>query len=285
MESPQPSELTPEDLRALRLGGDEDEVERVPWPEHFAYLEENWSTVDEHGRPSAQHCSIFAPTEGGKTHLIRRGILPLWQKYPVLWLLYTPKDATIGGMARKVKQYPTWDARLRYASRPVDSPKWETDPEWFVLTLPRFKWSPDMRRYKNPEWVRARTIAGQAIDRAFRDGGWVLVIDEVRAFTDSDEPSLALTSVLENAWQRGRKQPLTIIGATQQPANAPGSMYDQPRHVYLGQTLDTGRYQRISEIGGNTELIKRILPTLGPREFLYVDRRTKLMQIVTAPAR
>lgn len=279
--------LTFEDLQELELADPEDasgEVERVPWEEHFAYLEETWSTVDERGKPSAQHCSIFAPTRGGKSHLIRFGILPLWQRYPVLWLMYKPRDPTIGGMGRKVKEFPTWDQRLRYSSRKADDPKWETDPEWFVLTLPRFKWTPDSK-HDNPSWVRARRIAGEAIDRAFQEGNWVLVVDEVRAFADAEPPSLALTPPLENAWQRGGSQPLTIIGATQQPAKAPGSMYDQPRHVYLGHTLDVGRYQRISEIGGNTELIKRILPSLGQREFLYVDRHEHVMMIVKAPER
>jgi hypothetical protein len=278
------SALTRDDLNQLGLNDDGEEVERVPWEEHFAYLEENWATADEHNRPNAQHCSIFAPTDSGKTHLIRRGLLPLFQRYPVLWVLYKPRDATIGGMGRKVRSFPTWDQRVRYSTRPVDSPKWESDPEWFVLMLPGFRWTASSK-HENASWVRARKLAGEAIDRAFREGGWVLVIDEVRAFSDAEPPSLALSAVLENSWQRGRSQPLTIIAATQAPSKAPYSMYDQPRHVYLGRTLDVGRFQRISEIGGNTELIKQILPTLEAREFLYVDRRNNVMMIVTAPDR
>jgi hypothetical protein len=273
-------DLTDEDLRQLGLASDDEgldeevDVERVDWEDHAAYLDDYWQ--------AGQHVSVFAPTDGGKTHLIRYGLLPFWQQYPVLWLLYKPRDSTIRGMGKQVKNFPTWDARAKYQMRPVDSPKWETDPEWFVLKLPAFRWSPDGKK-DSESWQRARAIAGTAIDRAYREGGWVIVIDEVRAFSDADSPSLNLKALMANVWRTGRSQPITLISATQEPIYAPAEMYGQPRYVYLGRTLDVGRHQRISEIGGDTELIKRILPSLEEREFLFVDRRKGLMQIVEAP--
>jgi hypothetical protein len=273
-------QLTDDDFRSLGLADEEDEeaqeveVERVSWEEHFAYPEEEWQ--------AGEHCSIFAPTDGGKTHLIRHGLLPLWQKYPVLWLLYKPRDSTIRGLGHKVKAFPSWDKRVHYTTRELNSDRWEKDPEWFVLQLPAFKWSPDGKK-ESESWKRAREVAGSAMDRAYREGGWVLVIDEVRAFSDADSPSLDLKAPMANAWQRGRSQPLTMIAATQAPARAPYEMYDQARFCYLGRTLDVGRWQRIAEIGGNTELIKRLLPTIEHREFLFVDRRSGYMQIVSAP--
>jgi hypothetical protein len=197
--------------------------------------------------------------------------------------MFKPRDSTIRGLGHQVKSFPGWDRRTHYANRELESERWESDPEWFVLRLPSYKWTQDGKR-GSESWQRAQKLAGESMDRAFREGGWVVVVDEVRAFSDADSPSLGLSAVLENLWQRGRSQPVTVIAATQAPARAPYSMYDQARYVYLGRTLDVGRYQRISEIGGNTELIKRVLPTLEHQEFLFVDRRDGAMQIVQAPA-
>jgi hypothetical protein len=281
------TQLTREDLAGLGFEDDEEqelalegdagegEVPRTEWPEHFAWLEDNVA--------AGEHTSIFAPTGGGKTHLIRYGLLPLWQKYPVLWVRFKQKDATLRQLGRIIKAYPSWDQRLRYQARGVDSPKWESDPEWFILALPHYRWTPSSKN-ESATWQRARRIAGTALDRAYADGGWVVVVDEVRALAGKDAPALSLEAVLENSWQRGRDQPLTVIGGTQQPANAPGSMYDQAAHIYLGQTKDVGRHQRLAEIGGDTETIKAVLPTLERHEFLYVHRYTGRMEIVKAPA-
>lgn len=269
--SPQPS-LSEDDLRELGFGGDE--PPRVPWATHLRWLEESWH--------AGQHVSIFAPTEGGKTHLIRFGLLPLWTHYPVLWIRFKQRDATLRGMTNIVRAYPDRLRRLKWASRAVDSPKWESDPEWFILVIPAYHWSADPKR-EDANWRKARAIAGAAIDKSFHEGGWVLVVDEVRGVAGTSAPALDLGAPLENNWQRGRDQPITVIGGTQQPANAPSSMYDQPMHLYLGPTLDTSRVQRLGEIGGNTELIKRTLPTLRPYEFLYVHRQSHRMEIIRAP--
>lgn len=255
-------------------GGGLEGIPRTPWAEHYAWLEDNYE--------AGEHTSIFAPTNGGKTHLIRHGLLPLFQKYPVLWIRFKPKDKTLRQLGHQVRAYPSWDQRLRYQARGLDSPKWESDPEWFILVLPLYRWTPSAKS-ESPTWQRARRIAGTALDRAYAEGGWVVVIDEVRALAGKDAPALSLESVLENQWQRGRDQPLTVIGGTQQPANAPGSMYDQPAHIYLGKTLDVGRHQRLAEIGGDTEQIKAVLPTLGRFEFLYVHRYSGRMEVVVAP--
>lgn len=276
------TQLTAGDLEQLGLTQEpdadpagEDLVPRVDWQEHFGWLLDNVET--------GEHISIFAPTGGGKTHLIRYGLLPLWQLHPVLWVRFKQKDKTLKQLGHIVHGYPSWDQRVKYQARGINSSKWETDPEWFILALPLYRWTPTSKA-ESPTWQRARKIAGTAIDRAYADGGWVLVIDEVRALAGKDAPALALEAVLENSWQRGRDQPLTVIAGTQQPANAPSSMYDQAAHIYLGQTRDVGRHQRLSEIGGDTETIKAVLPTLERHEFLYVHRYTGRLEIVMAPA-
>jgi hypothetical protein len=272
--SPTPDRLTSED--AAELLGQSNRGEnhgRVEWADFAGYLHEEWK--------AGEHCSVFAPTEGGKTFLIRHGLLPVWQRYPVLWLRFKPRDATLDGMGVRVKAHPGQMERAKYATRPLDSDRWAADPEWFVVELPSFVW----RGQNASEGVRrAREVAGRCLDRAYHEGGWVIVIDEVRAFSDVEPPALQLRSLLENHWQRGRSQPITVVAATQQPANAPSSMYDQPRWVFLGRTLDQGRHERIGEIGGHTEEIEAILPTVRHQEFLAVDRREGDMWIVKVDA-
>lgn len=275
-------ELTDDDLRDLGLGPDEEEgearfgeVPRIPWPVHERWLDENWK--------AGGHVSIFAPNDGGKTHLIRRGLIKFWQRYPVLIVQYKRNDPALDGFGKMVREFPGADQRVRYQLRGVDHPKWATDPEWFRLKLPPYRWT--ARRGASPTYETARRLCGEAIDRCYREGGWVLVIDEVRRVADPRPPGLGLEAPLENIWQAGRSEPVTLIGATQQPASAPSSMYDQPALVYLGRTLDVGRHERLGEIGGNTKLIKATLPTLKNHEFLFVHRQSGEMAIVKAPAR
>ena len=272
-------DLTEDDLRQLGLaeegGGSGELVPRISWEEHAAWLDENWR--------AGGHASIFAPNDGGKTHLIRFGLAPFWQRYPMLIVQYKRRDPALLGFGQPVRAFPSADLRVKYQVRGVSNPKWQTDPEWFRLVLPPYQWSGGKR--SNPGYERARSVAGEAIDRCMKEGGWVLVVDEVRRVADSRAPGLDLAAPLENVWQAGRSEPVTLIGATQQPASAPSSMYDQPALVYLGRTLDVGRHERLSEIGGNTQLIKQVLPTLANHEFLFVHRQTGEMAIVKAPPR
>ena len=254
---------------------DIDPVPRVEWEPFFDWLCGVWET--------GMHVSIVSPTGSGKTHLIRYGLLPCWQRYPVLIIQFKPKnhkDASLRGLGRPIDHFPNRLDRLPYDTRKMDSPKWDKDPEWFRLQLPSYRFS---SRGEPAGYRRARDVAGGAMDRSFWDGGWVLVVDEVRAVAEHKQPSLGLEPVLENAWQRGRTQPLTIVAATQQPANVPSSFYDQPSFIFLGKTLDVGRHERLAEIGGDTPLIKATLPTLDQHEFLFIQRSTGEMCRVQAP--
>lgn len=257
-------------------------LERKAWAEHFSFLEDHWA--------AGQHCSIFAATDGGKTHLWR-ALLPLWIAYPVLIIQIKPKDATSAKLGHPVRAFPSHAQRVKYAIRRRTQPNseaWARDPEWFTLMLPSYHWTPKGK--KNVELEKAQRIAGEAIDRAYREGEWVVVFDEMKALTGREEPHLNLPAPVVNTLERGRSQPVTAINATQSPAEAPPAMYDQPRHLYLGRIRDTYRQERLAEIGGDTKTIRAILPTLEGREFLYLymGRETgdpDQMWVVTAPPR
>jgi hypothetical protein len=249
-----------------------------------AYLGED---PDGHWRPG-QHFAIFSPTEGGKSHLIRWGLLPFWPIYPVLWIRFKQRDDSTTGFGTKVDRYPVLE-RLKYKIRGRNSEAWRDDPEHFLLQLGAYRFEADAPQDKSASWRYARRVCGEALDRAFREGKWVLVIDEVQAVNGSRPPALDLQSALENCLQRGRTQPVTMITASQQPAwNAP-SIYDQARYVALGRSLDQARFERIGELGGDRDRIEAVLPTLkgagqpGGPEFLIVDRHAGWMAVTTAP--
>ncbi len=258
-----------------------EDVRRVSWQHHIEFLEDHWE--------AGQHCSIFASVDGGKTHLIKH-LLPLWQRYPVLFFKNKPKDATLGKLGRRVRAFPTWDERMKYAARrrmQPDSDAWQRDPEWFVLELPRYRWTNSRR---NPEYERAQRIAGQAIDKAYAEGEWVLVFDEVKVLAGREQPHLNVPAPMTIAWEQGRSQPITVIAGTQSPSLAPPPMYDQARHIYLGRIQDTYRQERLAEIGGDSKRLRAVLPTLRAREFLYVfvgrdEHEQDEMWVVQAPPR
>lgn len=264
--------LNREEAAQLLDDGGQPDVPRVGWEDFYQWLCDNWKAGD--------HVSIVAPTGAGKTFLIRYGLLPCWQRYPVVIVQFKPKDPDMKGLGREIRHFPTRIDRLPYDTRKLDSPKWESDPEWFRLRVPGYRYS---ARGESPQHRQAKQLVGGVVDRTFWQGEWVLVIDEVRALAETRQPSLGLEPVLENAWQRGRTQPLTIIAATQQPANVPSSFYDQPTFVFIGKMLDAGRFERLAEIGGNTSAIKAVLPTLQQDEFLLIHRPTGEMVVTEVP--
>jgi hypothetical protein len=262
----------------------EGEVRRVSWESHLSFLEDHWA--------AGQHASIFASVDGGKTHLARQ-LLPLWQRYPVLWFHNKPKpDPTLRGLPfHIVRHFPSRAERVKYDLRRRTRPEseaWLTDPEWYQLQLPPYRWTPKGRR--NVKLEEAQRIAGSAIDHAYQEGSWVLVFDEVKVLAGREEPHLNVPAPMIIAWEQGRSQPLTLIAGTQSPSLAPPPMYDQARHIYLGRIQDTYRQERLSEIGGDTKRIRAILPTLQGREFLYVfvgreQGETDQMWVIQAPPR
>lgn len=261
-----------EELRQL-LGGS-GSVPRVSWEQHHRYMDENWH--------AGQHVSIWAPTGEGKSHLIRHGLLPLWQSYPVLIVDAKGDKRTLHGCGQVCRAMPNAAQRLKWRLRKADSPRWLTDPEWFRLQLPEYKWSSDPKQ-DNANWQRARNIAGTAIDACYRQGRWLLVLDEPKALTDGKPPALSLGAPIENNYQRGRDRPLTIVAGTQSPSYAPPAMYDQARFHYYGRVSDLRRQFRLGEIAGDTDLLREVLPTLRKHEFLATGPDDH-MEIVRAPA-
>jgi hypothetical protein len=190
-----------------------------------------------------QHVTIIAPTEGGKSVFAVKGLLPMWQY--TLTLDAKGEDKTLARSGKKVKQYPTWQ---RYR----DSKFW--------LLLP-------------PDQPKAAQISHHALRHVFKHKQWTVYVDELRLFTDRQylpRYQRGLPAELERLWLYGRSRGITLVTGTQAPRFIPAAAYEQARHFFIGNVRDDRAVKRLGEISGDVDLIRGIVPTLEPFEFLYV---------------
>lgn len=221
---------------------------RVPWGTFIEDLSDRWEP--------GNHASIIAPTgRGGKTWLITRGLLPLWQDYRVLFIDIKEKDKTIFPPGEKpffkhnVNRFP---GRLR-----VEAASW---PKWFHLHVKSGLAGQTLRQQQ--------MIVYEAMASAFKQRDWLIVGDEL-AFLAND---LHLLPALRDLWKRGRSN-VTFLAATQSPRWVPAEAFDQPRFLFLGRLGAEGN-KRLGEIGGTVHY-KKVQAALGQvqrHEFLFLDR-------------
>lgn len=235
---------------------------RIPWRQHQAWLDHNWHP--------GQHISIIAPTGGGKSYLIRHGLLPNWSDYRVLLIDVKGDDPTYAGFGQVVSAVPEHERN--------NQPPQDRRERVYRLVVPEWDWQPGKRDTAGLE--KARTVAGHALSQTYRQGKWVVVLDETRALSDSTTAfGLGLRGLLENDWQRGRSREITVIAGTQAPRYVPSSFYDMPSVLYIGRILDGRARERLSEIGGDTKAIEAVIPNLRRYEWLVVERDTGNMTI------
>lgn len=99
-----------------------------------------------------------------------------------------------------------------------------------------------------------------------REGTWVMSVDEVRIMSDM----LGLGRHLKTIWIYARSRGLTLIGATQAPRYVVSEFYDQPRWFAIGNLRDRRSLRRLAEIGGDTDMLMRVVPGLDWNEFLFL---------------
>lgn len=228
---------------------------RIGWAQHRAWLDHNWE--------AGMHVSVVVQTGGGKSYLVREGLLPLWADYRSLIFDVKGDDETLQGLGQPVYGFPQQEDG---GQTPNDD-----QPRIYRLLVPEWEFDPDQRHTAGLD--KARRVAGGALDRAYKQGDWLLVLDETRALTDSaSEFGLGLRGPVENIWQRGRSRRVTLVALTQQPVWMPSSFYSQPSLLYLGAEVDLGN-DHMRDIGGDREALRQGVAQLQRYEFLAVYRR------------
>lgn len=263
-------------------------VRRVAWRSHTEWLRHNWH--------SGQHVSVIVPTGGGKSYLVAKGLmrLPMFRPARVMLIDDKGNDESTRDFGQPITQYPIpptprgstrrwWNRHQREHGGPEADPK----PEHYRLIVPDWQWNPSARSDEEG-FSRARSVVGTALDQTYREGDWVLILDEARALTDVKAPGLNLRGLIIRDWVKGRYKGLTVIALTQSPVEVPGQMYDQATHLYLGHNQDFRRLSRLKEIGGNAKIIEQVVSQLNPGngqgdppEFLFLGNKGRTMQIVS----
>jgi hypothetical protein len=198
---------------------------------------QDW-TIDE-----TPHVSMIAPTGSGKTILMTKGLMPAMRDDPVLYFDVKGWDANINKLGmRRVKRFPT-----RFERNMRD-------------TAPQAQWY----HYRATDSVDTARM----MERAYAEGGWTMILDEERAMTDR-HPNLGLMALVEKYRMRGRGR-VTVISATQAPRFVASSFYEQASHLYIARVEDKRARRRLQEIGGNSDVIDRVVSQLPRYHFLYI---------------
>lgn len=209
--------------------------------------------VDKYWQPQfAPHHSILGQNGSGKTHLVVHGLLPLCVDDKVCLIDNKGDDPVLRGSgAKPVRALPR---ELRRVAMDDGKPK----SAWYRLVA-------------YDEHAHAQEQIGAALDQIYKEGSWIVVLDETRAISDPRSPGLGLQPQLDRLWLRGRSRNISVIASTQAPRWVPSSFYDQCQFVWCSRIRDERAHQRVMEIGSMTRQHIPYISAIRKRRWLYLD--------------
>jgi hypothetical protein len=216
-------------------------VPEIPFPLVAGRIQRNWNPLEAN-----PHQALFAQTRGGKSHLIRYGILPL-----VPYARAVVLDVKPGGDA-------TWDG-------------WGND----VLELP-----PAFGIGDNG-WPRYRVLVqpgdeghrqvGSILEQLSVEGEAVLAIDDARRITDSHAPGLRLGNTVDHLLLEGAAIGLTVILGANSTAWATTALKDQCATIWIGHIRTKDQRDKFADLAGLPKAVRGELDSIAPRRWLYSD--------------
>lgn len=234
--------------RVLNRAVDEIEIPELPWRVILSRLSRLWVVRQ------APHHSIIAQTRAGKSFLTRFGILETCKYDRVLIIDCKGDDETLVGLGHVVTRFPRRVKRIR---KEFFSDETKARQNWFRLVT-------------HEDTDRAREQVREALDLAYREGNWIIVIDELRYITDKHDPYLGLESYWNRLIFRGGSRGVGVISLTQEPRWVPGAFYTQSSFYWFSRIEDKVAQQRISEIGSSRDLLS-YLSAIPRHEWIYTD--------------
>jgi hypothetical protein len=253
--------------RIRRLTEEEREagIPRLSWDQHIESLEWN----------PGEHVILIGPTGRGKTVLWRELIRYREARDAHVLIVATKaRDSSLSGLApggiitkRKLEKHErgylltrSWDKAVR-----IDHPR--------VLL-----WV----KYRGPQSViRQRAEAERALATIFAEGGWTVVLDELRWFVDR----LKLENWVIDLYLQGRSLGVTAMAGTQRPRHVPLEVYSNSMHLYIWGTKDQNDLKRLGGLGGlDDRVVKNAVGSITGHDVLYIDALRERMHITRAPS-
>lgn len=199
-----------------------------------------------------EHVTVIGPTGAGKTEVIAR--LIEWRRFCV-FLGTKNQDATQDRLRR------LGFARVKDAT----GINFQVNPR--VIIRPGHPAKADADETKEHH----RQVFRQTLNRVYRQGGWTLILDELRYLFRN----LGLTSELDLLYLQGRSEDITIISAAQRPKWVPLEVFSMPTHLFFFRDMDHVNVARIAEIVSvHRQTIFNVVPRLPEHDVLYVNTRT-----------
>jgi hypothetical protein len=204
-------------------------------------VQRNWRPLEAN-----PHQALFAQTRGGKSHLIRYGILPLAAYDRIVVIDVKPGgDLTWHGWGEDVTELRPGFGR--------STTGW---PRYRVRVLPGDDGAAQVRRI---------------LEQLGAEGEAILVIDDARRVTDHHTPGLKLGNVVDHLLLEGAGIGLTVILGANSTAWATSSLKDQCGVIWLGHTRSKDQRDSFADIAGLPKSDRPALDSIAPRSWLYTD--------------
>lgn len=217
------------------------------------------------------HCTMLAPTGGGKTQLsyqlLGATAKPDLQAYV---LVMKPKDDTVTRFSKQHKFRIVRDWPPKTIAKLQKKP-----PGWVIW--PTETGDPDRDDFRHATLFR--NVIRHNYTTAGKGHPNITFADE----TYSLEKELGLETDLRRLWTKGRSVGAGLWAATQRPVYISRWAF-QAQHLFLGNDPDVDMQKRYGEIGGgiNPDLVRTLTSKLERYQFVYINREERQICIVDA---